>query len=207
MRPTRIRELKMKRVVFVLFTGMLFLTSCVYSLTGIKGDGDVVSQERAASGFYGISIDGAANVNVRHGDDYMVVVSTDNNLQEFVLVEVKNEVVHISNRHNTNLKPTQLIVDVHLPELQSIDVKGVGNVKLSDGNAPDLKISLSGVGNIDALNYQVENVVITQSGVGNSKIWATNSLSGTLSGVGHISYKGDPTVDVKVSGVGKVKKQ
>jgi hypothetical protein len=180
----------MKRVVFVLFTSMLFLTSCIFSFNGIKGDGNVVSQERMASGFYGISIDGAANVNVHHGEDYKVVVTTDNNLQEFVSVEVKNDIVHINTKPNTNLKSTRLIVDVHLPELQSINLKGVGNVKLSDGNASDLQISLSGVGNVDAQNYQVENIVITQSGVGNSKIWVTNSLSGTLSGVGNISYKG-----------------
>ena len=205
----------MKRVVFVLFTGMLFLTSCVFDISGIKGDGNVVSQERAASGFYGLTIDGAANVNVHHGEDYKVVVTTDDNLQEFVFVEVKNGVLHINTKTktktktntNTNLKPTKFIVDVHLPELQSINVRGVGNVKLSDGNASELKISLSGVGNVDAQNFQVEDVVITQSGVGNSKIWATNSLVGTLSGVGNISYKGNPTVDVKVSGIGKVKKQ
>ena len=197
----------MKRVVFVLFTSMLCLASCIFPINGIQGDGNVESEERAASGFYGVSIDGVANVNVHHGEDYRVVVTTDNNLQEFVLVEVKNGIVHISNEPHTNLRPTKLIVDVHLPELQSINVRGVGNVKLSDGNVSELKISLSGVGNVDALNYQVENVVITQSGVGNSKIWATNSLSGTLSGVGNISYKGNPAIDVKVSGIGKVKKQ
>jgi len=186
---------------------MLCLTSCIYSINGIKGDGNVVSEERAASGFDGISIDGVANVNVHHGEDYSVVVTTDDNLQEFVLVEVRNGVVHISNEPHTNLRPTKLIVDVYLPELESINVRGVGNVKKSDGSASDLKISLSGVGNVDALKYQVENVVITQSGVGNSKIWATNSLSGSLSGVGNISYKGNPAVDVRVSGVGKVKKQ
>ena len=204
MRPTRIRDLKMKRVVFVLVTSMSFLTSCFFLFDGIKGDGNVVSQERTANGFYGISINGAANVNVHHGEDYKVVVTTDNNLQEFVLVEVKNDVVHIDTEPYTNLNPTKLIVDVHLPELQNINLQGVGNMKLSEGTASDLKISLSGVGNIDAQDYQVENVVITQSGVGNSKIWATNSLSGTLSGVGNITYKGNPTVNVNVNGVGKV---
>ena len=196
----------MKRVVFMLFTSMLFLTSCLFPFSGIKGDGNVVSQERTASGFYGISINGAANVNVHHGEDYKVVVTTDYNLQEFIMVEVNNDVVLINTKPNTNLNPTKLIVDVHLPELQSINLQGVGNVKLSDGNASDLKISLSGVGNIDAQNYQVENIVITQSGVGNSTIWATNSLSGSLSGVGNIKYKGNPTVNVNVSGLGKVDK-
>ena len=194
----------MRRVVLVLFTSMLFLTSCMISISGIKGDGNVVSQERTASGFYGITINGAANVNVQPGEDYKVVVNTDSNLQEYIIVEVKNDVLHVNTKSNTNLRPTKLIVEVHLPELQSINLSGVGNVRLPSGNASNLKISLSGVGNIDAQNYEVENIVITQSGVGNAKIWATNSLSGTLSGVGSISYKGNPTVSVSVSGIGKL---
>jgi hypothetical protein len=197
----------MERVFFVLFTSILFLTSCISSRSGIKGDGNIVSQERTASGFYEITLEGAANVNVHRGDNYKVTVTADNNLQQYVLIEVKNNVLHINTEPHTNLRPTKLFVDVYLPELQIINLEGVGNFNLSEGNAPNLKISMSGVGNVEAQNYQVENIVITQSGVGNSKIWATNSLSGMLSGVGNISYKGNPTVSVNVSGIGKLNKQ
>jgi len=137
-------------------------------------------------------------------EDYKVVVTTDNNLQEFVFVDIKDNFLQINTK--SNIKPTKLIVDVYLPKLQRINLKGVGNVKLSNGNVSDLELSLSGVGNIDAENYQVENITIKQSGVGDSKVWATSSLSGTLSGVGDIHYKGSPAVNVKVSGIGKVKK-
>jgi hypothetical protein len=196
----------MRKVIFVLFTSMLFLTSCVFSFEGIKGDGNVVGQERTTNVFYSIAVDGAANVNVHQSERYKVEVTTDSNLQDFVLVEVKNDVLHIGTKENTNLKPTKLFVDVYLPELQRINISGVGNVKFFNGNASHLVISLSGVGNIDSQDYQVENVVINQSGVGNAKIWATNSLSGSLSGVGSIRYKGNPTVSINVSGVGKVSK-
>ena len=86
----------MKRVVFVLFTSMLFFTSCVFSISGIKGDGNVVSQERAASGFYGLAINGAANVNVHHGEDYKVVVTTDNNLHPTCRPFAYNSLIFIS---------------------------------------------------------------------------------------------------------------
>ncbi|MCL2289742.1 MAG: DUF2807 domain-containing protein [Bacteroidetes bacterium] len=192
---------KMKRIVLLLFTSMLFLTACDKA-----GNGDVVSQERMANDFNGIVIDGVANVNVHSGEDYKVIVTTDINLQSKVLVEVKNNVLYIGTKSIKSFKPTKLIVDVHLPELQSINLKGVGNVKLSNGEASSLQISLSGAGGIDAQNYQVENVVINHSGVGDAKIWVTTSLSGTLSGVGDIYYKGNPIINVSVSGVGKLKK-
>ena len=191
----------MKRIVFVLFTGMLFLISC----NGIRGDGNIVSQERTASGFNGITINGVTNVNVLPGEDYKVIVTTDANLQDFVLMEMKNNVLQIINTKE-NLKPTKLIVDVHLPQLQSININGVGHVKLSDGNASDLEVSLSGVGSFDAQNYQVKNVTVQNSGVGEALIWATDSLSGTLSGVGKFLYKGNPRVNLNVNGVGKLDK-
>ena len=195
----------MKKVVFVLFTSMMFLTSC-FEIAGVKGSGNVVSQERAGSGFYGLSINGIGNVNLHPGEDFMLKVTTDENLQDYVLVKVRDNILHIDTEEGVNIKPTKLTIDVHLPELQSIHVSGVGNVKISDGNASDLKITLSGVGNIDAQEYQVQNITIKNSGVGNAKVWATNSLNGTLSGVGNIYYKGNPEVKIQVSGVGKVSK-
>lgn len=200
---------EMKKLIFVLFTSMLFLTSCNATnainsdRNTIKGGGNIVSQERTASTFSGITINGVANVNIYPGEDYKVVVTTDKNLQNYVSIEVKNNVLYVNTKDN--LKPTKLTVDVHLPELQSINLAGVSNVTVSDGNASNLEITSSGVGNIYAQNFQVQNVVITQSGVGNASVWATNSLSGTLSGVGNIRYKGNPVVGVKVSGVGNVK--
>jgi len=193
----------MKKILYK-FVALTFVVGLFSSIGCTKGDGNIVSEEITAREFCTITINGAANVNVQHGEDYRVVVTTDNNLQSFVLVEAKNNVLHISTKRNANIRTTKLIVDVYLPELQGINSHGVGNVKLPDGNASNLEISLTGVGNIDGQNYQVENVAIRQSGVGNATIWATNSLSGTLSGVGNIRYKGDPTVSVNVSGVGRV---
>ena len=201
----------------VLRKGSLLFTICAVMVVGImtgcygdfrpkKGDGNIVSQERTASGFSGITVDWVANVNVYIGEDYKVVVTTDDNLQAIVLTEVENNILYITEESKMNSKPTKLIVDVYLPELKSIDLRGVGNVNLSNGNASDLEISLSGVGNIDAQNYQIQHVTINHSGVGNAKIWVTDSLKGSLSGVGKISYKGNPTIAVNVSGVGKVNK-
>ena len=194
----------MKRIVFLLFTSILLLASCNW--IGVKGSGNIVCQERTASGFYGLTINGVANVNVQSAEDYKLEVTTDDNLQEYVLVEVKNNILYIDTEPGINLRPTKLIIDVYLPDLQNISLNGVGNVTIAEGSAADLEISLSGVGNIDAQNYQVQNVAIKHSGVGEAIIWATNSLNGTLSGVGNISYKGNPTVSVNVSGVGKVNK-
>ena len=204
MRKTSFKMRKVAAIVACLAVTVM-LASCKEDKNkNIKGSGNIVYQERAVSGFYGIAIDGVADVNVHIGENYKVVVTTDDNLQSIVLTEVKNNVLHINEKSKTGFDPTKLIVDVYLPELKNIDLQGVGNVMLSNGEASDFVISLSGVGNIDAQNYKVENIFITHSGVGDAKIWVTNSLKGRLSGVGNVFYKGNPTIEVNVSGVGTV---
>ena len=190
----------MKKIICIWFTSMFILTSCVI------GDGDIVRQERRVSDFNSISLEDVGDVHIRTGESYRVVVITDDNLQRYVLTEAKNNVLYISIKSKKGLVRTKITVEVYLPELHSLNLSGVGAVSIAEGSAPDLAITLSGVGDVDASNYQVENATVKHSGVGDIKLWVTDSLSGTLSGVGNIRYKGFPTVNVNVSGVGKVSK-
>ena len=190
----------MKKIIFIWITSMFVLTSCVV------GNGEIVRQERRVSDFNGISIEDVGDVNIRTGESYKVVVITDDNLQHYVLTEVRNNILYISIKSKKGLVRTKFVIDVQLPELHSLNLSGVGDVKISEGSAADLAITLSGVGDIDAQNYRIENATVRHSGVGDIKIWVSDSLNGSLSGVGNIRYKGNPAVSVNVSGVGKVSK-
>jgi hypothetical protein len=191
------------KAFFVLFAAGILLSGC--HVAGIKGDGNVESRERVVGEFSGISLDGVASVNVHPDSEYKVLVTTDRNIQEIVIVEDKNDILHIRQKDNLNVKATKLQIDIYLPKLKSIKSSGVGSINVSAGNASDLTINLSGVGSINSQDYQVENVTVSLSGVGSAKIWATNTLNGNLSGVGSVSYKGAPTINVNKSGVGSIK--
>ena len=190
----------MKKIIFIWITSMFVLTSCVV------GDGVIVRQERRVSDFNGISIEDVGDVNIRTGESYKVVVTTSDNLQHYVLTETRNNVLYISIKSKKGFVRAKFVIDVQLPELHSLNLSGVGDVRISEGSAAGLAITLSGVGAIDAQNYRIENATVRHSGVGEIKIWVTDSLSGSLSGVGNIRYKGNPVVSVNVSGVGKVSK-
>jgi len=168
------------------------------------GNGDVISQERTLEGFSGVKLGGVENVNIYPGESYRVVVKTDSNLMDKVLTTVSGNILQISQKSGP-FNPTELTVDVYMPELKRIALSGTGNIKVSSGSSPELNISLSGTGNIDAQNFQVQNVTINQSGTGNSKIWAVNTLNVTLSGTGNIFYKGDPEIIKTITGTGNIK--
>ena len=191
----------MRKDVFLsVFWGIIFaglFTGC--SL----GNHNVISQERAAEGFNSITLDGVGNVNVHPGKNYRVIVTTDSNLQDRVLTAVDGNNLRISQRSGS-FNSTELTIDVYMPELRSISLRGAGNFKINNGSASEFDYSLSGAGNINAQSFQVQNVTINHSGTGNAKIWATNSLNGTLSGVGNILYKGNPTININKKGVGNI---
>jgi len=189
-----------KNVFFLAFWGIIFVgffTACA------MGNSNVISQERAMEGFNGITVVGVGNVNVHPEKNYKVIVTTDSNLQDWVLTTVDGNNLRISQRSGS-FNPTELTIDVYMPELKSLSLNGAGNFKINAGNTSELNISLSGAGNIDALNLAVQNVTIYHSGVGNAKIWATDSLNGTLSGVGNILYKGNPAINIDRKGIGYV---
>jgi hypothetical protein len=188
---------------------VLFLVFGIIVIFGLitgcaRGNGSIVTQERAVEGFNGITLDGAGNINVHPGVNYKVTVTTDSNLQDKVLTTVNGNNLHISKKSGS-FNATELTIDVYLPELKNVALSGAGNIKVGIGNTSELDFSLSGTGNIDAQNFQVQNATVRHSGAGNISIWATNALNGTLSGFGNILYKGNPTINVNRRGVGNIK--
>ena len=198
--------MKMGKTLFtfgvVLLVAFLFGCNLNEKDERIKGNGDVISQERTANNFNAVILDGVGNVNVHPSDNYKVVVTTDSNIQDYIVVEINGNNLFIDKtKPNVNFETKKLIIDVYLPELKSISLNGAGNFQINNGNASELDISLSGAGNIDAQDFQVQNVSIRFSGAGNAKIWATNTLNGSFSGSGNILYKGSPTINVNITSI------
>jgi hypothetical protein len=190
----------MKGNVLVLIFGAIvtlgFFSGCDYD--------SVISQERAAEGFDGIALAGAGDVNVHFSENFNVIVTTDSDLQDKVVTAVEGNTLRITQR-SRSFNARELTIDVYMPELKSISLTGAGDIKINGGNASRLDIALSGAGDIKAHNFQVQNVTVKHSGVGNVKIWATNTLTGNLSGVGDILYRGSPRININRTGVGKIR--
>ena len=67
------------------------------------GNGDVTSQEREMNGFDSVVLNGVANINIHPSEDYKVVVTTDSNIQDNIIITTKNNSLQIFNKM-TNLQ-------------------------------------------------------------------------------------------------------
>ena len=199
---------------------MGLLTSCYYHV--MEGNGRLVSEERMVREFDAVVLNGIGNVTIHPGagcmnnnhpgagccrdNDYQVVVTTDSNIVDLVTIEINRNTLYIDQQSFSGIHPTKLEIDVYMPVVRSVNLKGVGNITINDGNTSIFEVSLSGVGKIDARQYQCRNIDVRHSGTGDVIVWANDTLTGRLSGVGDIVYRGNPRETIRRTGVGKVRR-
>ncbi len=86
-----------------------------------------------------------------------------------------------------------------------IDVVGEGGVSYEfRGVCNSLDARISGAGYLDAEELISSDVTFRIEGVGAGAVYATETLSATIDGVGKIKYKGNPKVDKLINGIGIV---
>ncbi len=106
----------------------------------------------------------------------------------------------------------------------TIDQSGAGRINLRSLTAETLSVQLTGVGVCDVSGQVAEQDVtitgwarygagelkserasIRVTGLASARVWSIEYLEGDVSGVGIISYHGDPELSENVSGVGRVR--
>lgn len=84
-----------------------------------------------------------------------------------------------------------------------LEISGASEIELA-GQAESVGLELSGLGRFDAADLEAERVVIDISGGGSARVWAHESLDLSLSGLGEVSYYGNPEVSQDISGGGQI---
>ena len=97
-------------------------------------------------------------------------------------------------------------LDLYVKRLET-RVSGAGDLDLK-GTAEALEINLSGAGNIDAEELLAQRVEVRISGTGNADVHASESLDVSISGLGNVTYSGEPTtLNKRISGMGRLNKK
>ncbi len=91
-------------------------------------------------------------------------------------------------------------------QVQKLNVKfGGGGLMTLRGSASESQINFNGAGMLDAGELNTQNTVIDMSGMGAAIVSASDNLEADLSGVGSITFKGDPrNLNRNISGKGTI---
>ena len=86
-----------------------------------------------------------------------------------------------------------------------VEIAGAGNVSAS-GTATDLEVAITGTGNFSGGQLSGETGRVNIAGAGRAKVNIARELRVDIGGVGTVSYLGDPVLQSKIHGLGRVKK-
>lgn len=154
------------RLFFFVSLMILLFPGCDYSLFGIKGVGETITQEIFLENFDKIDMAIDADVVFYKGDTQKIEIEAQQNIIANIKTKVKSgkwDIEYDKNvgRHN----PVKIYIT--LPEISQIILSGSGDIYSEDTfDVENLKLSISGSGDIDfAVN--TDNTDISVSGSGN----------------------------------------
>jgi len=214
--------MKRKIVVLLLVAGGLVLSGCKFN-RGIAGSGVRKTEKRELKSFNAIDTTGAYEIDATCQKPASFEIEADDNILPLIKTEVRDGILFVSTDQTYHSsKPT--ILRITLSDLNSVASHGAGEIKIADDRSNDLKIestgaasvvasgaaksvtiSSSGAGKIDTSNLHAEKARVDVNGASSIDVYASEQLDVSVSGVGNVSYSGNPKVVNKhVSGIGSV---
>ncbi len=209
-----------------LVLALVFLSVSACHFHGVKGNGNYKTEKRNIEDFSEIELSGAFDVNLTIDDKTTLEIKGDENLLKYIKTEVDGNTLSISTKKDLRPK-NKIVINITTPELNAISVSGANDlvvknlkneeffVNLSgagsvnvEGETDELQVEISGAANLYAKELIANKVSVNISGASDAEVYAKESLDANVSGVGNITYYGNPSkVTPQISGVGSIKKK
>ncbi|UAB82915.1 DUF2807 domain-containing protein [Zunongwangia sp. SCSIO 43204] len=176
----------------------------------IKGNGDVVTENRKTSDYDAVSLVGFMDVALVKGSEGNLTIEAESNLQEYITTEVKNGTLKISVEKGVNISPSRnktIKVTVPFEDLEGAYLTGSGDIWTEDKiTARDFSLSVTGSGDMN-IEIEADEIDGKVTGSGDIQLIGTASeLDCNVTGSGDFdAYKlRAAIVSAQVSGSGDI---
>jgi hypothetical protein len=189
---------------------------------GVDGNGIERTEERVVEPFEEVRFAGEGRLEITVGGHQSLSITADDNLLPLIETVVEDETLQI--RMIEEIDPdVDLVVRVTTPDLRAVACSGAGSVDVRglaaddfavgvsgaakvdlEGRADTVELNLSGVGSIQAGDLVAREAVVRVSGVGHAHVNASDLVDARVSGVGSVTYEGDPELRESISGLAKI---
>jgi hypothetical protein len=184
----------------------------------------VITSEKTVSEFDKIRVSSSSVVRFHASQEYRAVVTVDENLDEFVEIVTKNNVLNIGTK-NGSYSFTKNLVDVYCPVITGVSMSGSGSFENTEKiTAPSFETTVSGSGRINAAidcenfsgkisgsgaialtgNCKDADIVISGSGKFNGNDFNINNATVRVSGSGSVSICVSDNLSANISGSGGI---
>ena len=186
---------------------LIMQSGCSYAYKGIKGNGNVVKQERKISKFSGLEVGGAFQVFLTQGDEEKLVVEADENLLDIIETKVKGGTLYISTTENIK-DFEEMNIYLTFKELDDMEISGACHLKGQNKFSFDnLELDCSGASETE-MKLSANSLNMDISGASNVELFGSvDKLEIDVSGASKLNaYELETAVcDAEVSGAAAVK--
>ena len=175
-----------KFIILLIIASIGFYVFFILKNKSIKGNGNIISKSFNTNSYDKIKIEGSLNVEFVKGNQGDLFVKTDENLLEHLIVEVKNDILHLRIKNGFKLiSKNGILITVPFEEIYEVKLSGSGNIETRDLIKTDnLSVVINGSGEI-SLNVESENIIAEINGSGNIVIEGeTTYLDASIAGSG-----------------------
>jgi hypothetical protein len=203
----------------VVAVALLAMVAC--SSNQVTGNGKTITKARQLAAFEQVKINGFYKVDITQGDQQSVTVTTDSNIEPFVMTQVQGKVLTIYNKSGTKFKVQKpVLIQIIVKRMNHITASGANQITASNLNGDDLSVNIagsndlvlsgvmshlaveaSGVCHLSAGDLNTLDVDIHTKGSCQVTVHAKRKLVSNITGNGDISYKGNP-MDIEETIVG-----
>jgi hypothetical protein len=193
-------------------------------LSGIRGDGNIVTENRTVQEFTSVEAEGAFDIEWVTGPA-SCTIRTDENLLRHVETSMNGKMLRMEwhgqlrpthgmkvKLSSSSLSGARLTGAVRLAASRlsgkGFYLEGTGATRVTaDGAVNELIATMSGASKLDAESLQVKVAELSISGAGKAEVSASETLKVAISGAGKVTYNGNPTIEKHISGAGTIQKR
>lgn len=223
----------MKKTLLLLSMTMILFSCVNINVKGgktVKCTGEVVDQAMELANFTGITVEGAATIEIVQADDYSVLVTANKEVFNYLDYSLKESELILSTIDHVNIDAKVYKVLIQAPAVNQVKVQGAADLHLDGGykSNDNLEIEVDGAAKLNLTGVEVPTFDITINGAGKFglndinvdklEIAVNGAGSGSVSGIANyakLSVAGTanidasalqcPNIEKHVEGLAKIK--
>lgn len=184
------------KTILVLIPSLCLILGCSISYSNgeiyinggekISGNGEITTKTISTGGYDIIKATGFMDIHLKKGPEGRITVSTDDNLHEYITIEVKDNILFLKTKENINIETkTGVHITVPFKVISKVALTGSGNIETKDMiSVSEFTASVTGSGDVD-LAVEASKVQAMITGSGDITIsGSTSNIEVNLSGSG-----------------------
>lgn len=196
-----------------LLLALAFISGCHFHIgDSVTGSGVRKTEKRELPTFNAINTEGAFSVEATSQKPASFEIEADDNILPLIQSEVRNGVLYLKSEKRYQ-SPKGVFVRITLPELSKIEATGASKFRVQGlknehfeihttgastitaaGETKDLEIHTTGAGLVDAHSLHATKANVSSTGAAKVDVYASDQLDASVSGVGNVTYSGNPKV-------------